>query len=378
MAPPEARPDQGAGGGERLLLVNAGSSSTKVSVVAGDQVAHQATLGPPGDPGVDDHLRGVLARFPPAASGHRVVHGGDHFAGPVVVGDEVEARLRALAELAPLHNPPGLALLDRVRDLAPGLPAVACFDTTFFADLPASAATFALPPAWRQLGVRRYGFHGLSHAWACERVGVLTGGPAGRTVSAHLGAGASLAAVHNGRAVDTTMGFTPLDGLVMATRSGQVDPGAVTFVLRHTGASVDEVEDLLETGSGLVGLAGTGDLRRVIAEADRGRAEAALAWAVYLHRLRSGVGAMAASLGGLDTLVFTGGAGEASARLRREACAGLAFLGVAVDPASNEEGRGDRLVSPAAAAVAVAVVAAREDLEMARQVRHALAATPGR
>jgi acetate kinase len=281
--------------------------------------------------------------------------------------------------LAPLHNPPALALVDLVRSLRPGLPAVACFDTAFFARLPPEAATYALPEAWRQgLGIRRYGFHGLSHAYAVRRAAELVPG-AERLVTCHLGSGASLAAVARGRPVDTTMGFTPLEGLVMATRAGSVDPGALVFVLRHSELSVAAVEEALERRSGLVGLAGTPDLRAVIERADRGDATAALAFGVYLHRLRAGIAAMAAALGGIDVLVFTGGAGWRSARLRAEACAPLGFLGVELDEAANAaEVLADRVVSPPGARVGVVVVEAREDLEIAAATRAVLRARGGR
>jgi len=355
----------------RLLAVNAGSSSTKCSVIdEGDETVARLDLPPPGDPSVDDALSALLDRFAPGASVHRIVHGGARWRQAVVVDAAVEADIAALGELAPLHNPAGLALLDHVRGLAPELAAVACFDTSYFADLPAEAATYALPAEWRErFGIRRYGFHGLSHAWATRRAAELVGRPvdALRTVSAHLGSGASLAAVDRGRPVDTTMGFTPLDGLVMATRPGSVDPGALTWVLRHGGPTPAGLDDVLERGSGLTALAGTPHLGEVIERAAGGDARCALAWGVYLHRLRTGVGAMVAAMDGLDLLVFTGGAGEGSPVLRAQACGGLGFLGLHVDDGANRA-TGDRVLS-SGAVPAVAVVAAREDLEMARQAR---------
>jgi acetate kinase len=289
------------------------------------------------------------------------------------VDEATEASLAGLGDLAPLHNPPALALLDRVRALD-DRPAVACFDTAFFADLPAAAATYAVPEEWRAgLGVRRYGFHGLSHAWASRRGAELEGRAVAdrRVVTAHLGAGASLAAVEHGRAVDTTMGFTPLEGLVMATRSGSVDPGALVHVLRRGGLSADDLDDALERRSGLLALAGTPDLAEVRRRADRGDGRAQLAWDVYLHRLRAALAAMTAAMGGVDLLVFTGGAGEGSATLRAEAVGGLGFLGLDLDPVANA-GSGDRLLS-VGGPPAVAVVGAREDLEMARQAEAVLA-----
>ena len=244
------------------------------------------------------------------------------------------------------------------------MPAVACFDTAFHATLTAAAATYALPRAWRERwGVRRYGFHGLSHAWAARRAG------GGRVVTCHLGAGASLAAVRDGRCLDTTMGFTPLDGLVMATRSGSVDPGLLLWLLEETGMAERELAEALEHQSGLLALAGTADMREVLAGVEHGDPDASLALDVYVHRLRAGIAAMAAALGGLDTLVFTGGVGERSAPVRAAAAAGLGFLGIALDPERNATAGGDADIGAEGAAVRTLVVEAREDLEIARQVR---------
>jgi acetate kinase len=239
------------------------------------------------------------------------------------------------------------------------VPAVACFDTAFHATLPEAASTYALPAEWRERWrIRRYGFHGLSHAWAASRAG------GGRVVTCHLGAGASLAAVHDGRCVDTTMGFTPLEGLVMATRSGSVDPGLLLWLLEQTGLAERELAHALEHESGVLALAGTADMREVVARGG-------LALDVYLHRLRAHIAAMTAALGGLDTLVFTGGVGEHSPEVRAGAADGLAFLGVAVDPHRNA--RGDEDIG--AGLVRVMVVEAREDVEIARGVRRVLGAS---
>ena len=250
-----------------------------------------------------------------------------------------------------------------MRAARPGLPEVACFDTAFHAGLPAAASTYALPAAWRERWpLRRYGFHGLSHAWAARRAGP------GRVVTCHLGAGASLAAVRDGRCVDTTMGFTPLEGLVMATRSGSVDPGLLLWLLEHTGMTERELAEALEHESGLKGLAGTGDMREVLAAAARGESAATLALDVYLHRLRAGIAEMVAALGGLDALVFTGGVGERAPEVRAGAAEGLGFLGVAVDAERNAAGAEEI----GAGGARVLVVEAREDLEIARGVRAAL------
>jgi acetate kinase len=304
------------------------------------------------------------------------VHGGRTYTGPVAIDDSVLAALRGLTDLAPLHQPAALDAVELVRRIRPGLPAVACFDTAFHAGLPAAAATYPIPARWRDpLGVRRYGFHGLSHAYAARRGAELLGrDEAGlRLVTCHLGAGASLAAVRSGRSVDTTMGFTPLDGLVMATRSGALDPGLLLWLERHAGVSPDELERELEHGSGLLGLAGTSDMREVVVRAQAGDAEGGLALAVYLHRLRSSVASMVAALGGLDGLVFTGGVGEGSAVVRAAAADGLGFLGVVIDGRRNADAEGDADISAAGAPVHTLVVRAREDLEIARGVRAVLA-----
>ncbi|MDQ6614421.1 MAG: acetate/propionate family kinase [Actinomycetota bacterium] len=364
----------------KVLTVNAGSSSLKLRIIGpGDGVGETADLPRHSGESVAAALSNFLAEAPAFdAVGHRVVHGGAEFDAPVLLDQRAEAALDRLDGLAPLHNPPAVEAVRVLLRLRPGLPQVACFDTAFHAGLPSEASTYALPHEWiTRWGLRRYGFHGLSHRYASRRGAQLVGRPASelRLVTAHLGSGASLAAVAAGRSVDTTMGFTPLAGLVMATRSGDVDPGLVLWLLQETGLTVQQVEDGLENGSGLLGLSGvSADLRAVLTAVDAGDDRAGVAYAVYLHRLRAAVAAMAASMGGLDGVVFTGGIGENSARLRRDACRGLNFLGVAVDDDANEQLSGDRVVSPAGTSVFVVVVAAREDLEIARQVRKVLAA----
>jgi acetate kinase len=343
----------------RVLVVNAGSSSLKLSLLGPDD----ALLWTGSDLG---ELQAA-----PDAVGHRVVHGGDRFVSPVRLDDATLAALHDLTELAPLHQPKSLAAIEAVSAAYPDVPAVACFDTAFHATLPPSASTYALPAEWRsRYGVRRYGFHGLSHAYASRQAD-----GASRVVTCHLGAGASLCAVLDGRSVDTTMGFTPLEGLVMATRSGSVDPGLLLWLQQHEGVSVDEMADALDHSSGLAGLAGTSDMREVLARAESGDADARLAFDVYVHRLRAGIGAMAASLGGLDALVFTGGVGERSAPVRAAACSGLGFLGVAVDSAANDAvSDADADVTAPGATARVLVVHAREDLEIAAQTRAVLGA----
>jgi acetate kinase len=304
--------------------------------------------------------------------GHRIVHGGGRFREAVRIDAEVESALRELVELAPLHQPKSIAALDAVTAVLPDLPAVACFDTAFHATLPKSAATYALPAEWRERwGLRRYGFHGLSHAWVARRVPELLGrrAKAPLIVSCHLGAGASLCAISDGNSIDTTMGFTPLEGLVMATRSGSVDPGMLLWLLERSDLSERELAHALEHESGLLGLAGTADMREVLARVATAEHAAELALDAYLHRLQAGIGAMAASLRGLDALVFTGGVGENAAEIRARAASGLAFLGVFVDERRNRELAGDGDISAGRAPVRTLVIRAREDLEIARQVR---------
>jgi len=366
---------------ELLLVVNAGSSSLKLSVVALDATAADATAADdakatvatttienwrgtdlaPVDTFLRAHRVGVVA--------HRIVHGGTRFAGPARLDAATDAAIAALAPLAPLHQGRALAGITAVRRLLPDAVGVACFDTAFHATIPPAAATYAVPAAWRERwGLRRYGFHGLSHAWASRRAAQLLDRPLGELgmVTCHLGAGASLCAVAGGVSVDTTMGFTPLEGLVMATRSGTVDPGLITWLLRQ-GLDVDEIDDGLEHHGGLVALCGTADMRQLLLDRERGGAAAAAAFAVYVHRLCREAGGMSAALARLDVLVFTGGVGERAAAVRAAAVAGLAHLGVALDQAANGAAEGDAVITGAGSATAVVVVTAREDLEIARQ-----------
>jgi acetate kinase len=354
----------------RVLVVNAGSSSLKLRVLdPEDAVAAEADIDAPRAQVDEDALRAWIGGAGTVdAVGHRIVHGGERFRSAVRVDDGVVRELRALTDLAPLHQPKSLAALDAVLAALPDTPTVACFDTAFHATLAPEATTYAVPRAWRERwGIRRYGFHGLSHAYASRRAAEMTG--ARRVVTAHLGAGASLAAVRDGRSVDTTMGFTPLEGLVMATRSGSVDPGLLLWLLERERLEVAEMSAALEHEGGLRALAGTADMREVLARAGDGDDEARVALGVYLHRLRAGIAAMAAALGGLDALVFTGGVGERSAPVRAAAADGLGFLGVALDAARNGAPDGDADVSADGAPVRTLVVPAREDVEIAREVR---------
>jgi acetate kinase len=367
-----------AAAGGPVLTVNVGSSSLKLSVLdAPDQVLARSEEGFAGKRGeLEAAFEQILGEVPEvAAAGHRVVHGGDRFSEPLPIGDEAEADLKGLADLAPLHNPPAVAAIETLRRLRPQLPAVACFDTAFHATIPPAASTYAVPEAWSApMPLRRYGFHGLSHSYASRRAAELLGRDLAdmRVVTAHLGAGASLAAVQGGRSVDTTMGFTPLEGLVMATRSGSLDPGLLLWVQRHTGRDPEQMESELDRDSGLLALSGHADLRDVISGGEAGDERCRLALQVYLHRLVAAVAAMAAAMGGIDALVFTGGIGEHLDQLRAQACERLAFLGLELDPASNASSNADAVLSPPDAPVPAVVVTAREDIEIARAVRSTL------
>jgi acetate kinase len=360
----------------RVLVVNAGSSSLKLSVLDGDELCEAEEL-PAGRGAVgDEPIAAAVARFGWVdAIGHRIVHGGDRFLDAVRIDPSVVANLWKLADLAPLHQAKSLEALEAVSRIQPDCPAVACFDTAFHATIPPAANTYALPRAWRERwGLRRFGFHGLSHAYAARRAAELLGRPLDglRIVTCHLGAGASLAAVQSGRSVDTTMGFTPLEGLAMATRSGSVDPGLLLWLLEHADLREEQMAHALEHESGMVALAGNADMRAVIQSAQDGDPDAQLALGVYLHRLRSGIAAMAAAMNGLDVIVWTGGVGQ-RAPVIRAAGDGLGFLGIEIDHAKNETATTDMELTAPGATVRTLVVNAREDLEIARQVRRVLA-----
>jgi acetate kinase len=295
-----------------------------------------------------------------------VVHGGE-LRDPTWIDDELEARLRQLVELAPLHNAPAVEAIAEARRALPGIPHVAVFDTAFHRTIPAVAATYALPQRWRR-EIRRYGFHGLSVQWASERLAVP------RLVVCHLGGGCSITAIRDGRSVDTTMGFTPLEGVPMATRPGSVDPGALLYLLRHD-VTLGDLDEVIEHESGLLALSGTsGD----VAELERSRDPAAgFALQVFTYRIAAAVGAMSVALAGLDALVFTAGIGEHSARVRREVCAHLGFLGVELDDARNDTAEPDAEIATDASTVRVVVVRAREELVAARAARALLALDGG-
>ncbi len=312
-----------------------------------------------------------------AAVGHRVVHGGRTFYRPTIVDDAVIAKLEELSPLAPLHNPPAIEGIEVARRLLPDIPHVAVFDTAFFHNLPAAAATYAID---RELAekwwIRRYGFHGTSHHYVSERAADFLGRPVGQLnqIVLHLGNGASAAAIAGGRPVDTSMGLTPMEGLVMGTRSGDVDPGIISYLWRAAKMSVDEIESMLNHESGMLGLAGERDFRRLAEMIESGDSSAQLAYSVFIHRLRKYIGAYLAVLGHTDVVSFTAGIGENDAAVRRDAVAGMEELGIVLDERRNlSAGKGARRISSDDSPIAVLVVPTNEELAIARDCVGALA-----
>jgi acetate kinase len=304
------------------------------------------------------------------AVGHRVVHGGDRYTSAVRITSAVKRAIEELTELAPLHNPASLEGITAVEQVLPGIPQVAAFDTSFHATLSEAARTYALPRKWtREWGIRRYGFHGLSHSYCSTEAEKKLDRRGLRLVIAHLGNGASVSAVHDGVCVDTSMGFTPLEGLVMATRSGTVDPGILTYLLRNKGLNVEELDNALNHESGLLGISGTSsDLRQLLSELSH-NPDARLAVDVYVRRIVQTIGAMVAILGGIDALVFTAGVGERAAKIRTWVCEKLKYLGLELDSAANENCHPDADIATSASAVRILVIATREDLAIMRETR---------
>jgi acetate kinase len=306
-----------------------------------------------------------------AAVGHRVVHGGP-FTSSVRITPEVRSRLTALADLAPLHNPPSLQTLAAAEAELPGVTQVAVFDTAFHATIAPEARTYPVPDRWtREWGIRRFGFHGLSHAYCARRAAEMLGRPAEelRLVICHLGHGCSASAVSGGRCVDTTMGFTPLEGLMMATRSGSIDPSIVLHVQQHHGLTAEQVETALNRESGLLGVSGvSGDMRQVLAAAREGHERARLALGIYTHRVRQAIGALAVTMGGVDALVFTAGVGEHASEIRKSICTGLECLGLELDAQANSTCLPDGDVARPASRARILVIATREDATMLREV----------
>jgi acetate kinase len=367
-----------------VLVLNAGSSSLKYRAVdpATGAARVSGTIERVGERGgeVPDHesaVRLALERLqaahaePPVAVGHRVVHGGSRFDRAVVVDADVEDAIDDLSALAPLHNPAALAGIRAARAVLPDVPHVAVFDTAFHRTIPEAASTYAIDAdlAARH-GIRRYGFHGTSHRFVSRAAADFLGKPIEETrmIVLHIGNGASACAVDRGRSIETSMGMTPLEGLVMGTRSGDIDPAVLFHLHRRAGLGFDELEALLNRGSGLLGLTGSSDMRDVQAAELDGDARAALALEVYRHRIRRYVGAYTAELGGLDAVVFTAGVGEHDSLLRRRSLAGLEHLGIAVDPDRNElASTHARRISPEGSPVQVLVVPTDEEWEIARQ-----------
>lgn len=385
-----------------VLVLNSGSSSLKYSMVQPDpgiSVAHGIVEKIGSDHALatlefgglkigrerriadhDDALRLTFEMFAEAgghletlglvAVGHRVVHGGREFYRPTVIDDALIARLNELAPLAPLHNPPGVLGIEVARRILPDLPHIAVFDTAFFHDLPAAAATYAIDretaEAW---GVRRYGFHGTSHQYVSEQAAEFLGAdPAGISqIVLHLGNGASASAIVGGRPVDTSMGMTPMEGLVMGTRSGDVDPGIIFYLARTAAMATEDIENMLNRRSGVYGLAGHNDFRELHKLIESGDAAARLAYDVYIHRLRKYIGAYLAVLGNTDVISFTAGVGENDATVRRDALTGLAPLGIELDEHLNESpGKGPRVISAENSPITVLVIPTNEELAIAR------------
>jgi acetate kinase len=395
-----ARPSDGP---TRVLCLNAGSSSLKAAVFelsAAERRLAQAALERLGqddarlwvrDAGgetivdrtlaVPDHAHAVqeliaeLERapgvFPPAAVGHRVVHGGPHRTEPARIDDRLRAELAELVPFAPLHLPAEIRCIEAVARHFPEALQVACFDTAFHRRMPAVAQRFPLPRALWDEGVRRYGFHGLSYEFVVSELGA---DARGRIVIAHLGNGASMAAVEDGAPIDTTMGFTPTGGLMMGTRSGDLDPGVLVHLLAARGYDAARIDELVNRESGLLGVSGSSADMKTLLESEGRDPRAAEAVALYCHHLRRAIGALAATLGGLDALVFTGGIGEHAPPVRERACAGLGHLGVALDPAANAAGAA--VISSRASHCTVRVVSTNEELVVARHTRAALLHNP--
>jgi acetate kinase len=364
-----------------ILVINAGSSSVKYQVIDTDNGESLRSgsindIGLPG--GVTDHNEAIVIVLDEVGElgridgvGHRVVHGGERYSTPTVITAEVEDHIHDLASLAPLHNPANLAGIRAAQLALPDVAHVAVFDTAFHRSLSLAASTIPIPAdlATAQ-GVRKYGFHGTSHHYVSDIASQMLGGnpEEHRVITLHLGNGSSVAAVNGGVCVETSMGFTPLQGLVMGTRAGDIDPAIVTHLLRTTEMTVEEIDAMLNTQSGLKAIAGTSDFRDITAGVEAGDSDSILALDVWSWRIRHYIGAYTALLGGLDALVFTGGIGENSALGRARATAGISFMGIQVDDYLNERSSNQaRTISPAGTAVKVMVIPTNEELSIARQ-----------
>jgi acetate kinase len=388
----------------KILVCNSGSSSLKFSLFEADDESLLAeggidwtttptrlVLRRPGQPEIREEMNlqahgDAIARIlqdlqtgPSApllglddidAVSHRVVHGGSRYTAAVLITSDVKDALDELSELAPLHNPAALDGIRAVEQVLPSAPQVAVFDTAFHATLSAAARTYPVPRQWtNDWGIHRYGFHGLSHAYCARRAAEILNRSDARLVIAHLGNGASVSAVRNGLCVDTSMGFTPLEGVVMGTRSGSLDPGILLYLLRRKALSPEQLDHALNHESGLLGISGTfSDMRQILKNSTQNE-DARLALEVYIHRLQQTIGAMAATLGGVDALVFTAGVGENSARVRELACANLGHLGLGLDKEVNDTCRPDADVASPGSRGRILVIATNEDLTILRQTR---------
>lgn len=301
--------------------------------------------------------------------GHRVVHGGQEFEESTLVTPEVKAAIKRLAVLAPVHNPANLEGIEAIERILPSVPQVAVFDTAFHRQMPLPAVVYPVPYEWFEQGIRRYGFHGISHQYCAHRAAQLLGKDlaALRLVTCHLGNGCSLAAIRDGHSIDTTMGFTPMEGLMMGSRSGSVDPGILLYLQQQKGYPVAQLDSILNKASGLKGIAGSADMRGILHAMQEGNAQARLAFDMFVHRLRYYIGAMLATLGGLDALVFAGGIGENSADVRAAACASFAFLCLELDLQKNAQSPADQFISAADSAVPVLIVSTQEDWAIAQE-----------
>src|ERR1700687_2312986 len=302
--------------------------------------------------------------------GHRIVHGGQDFEQATAITPEVKSAIARMSVFAPLHNRAELDGIAAIEKRIGGVPRVAVFDTGFHSRLPQPAAVYPGPYEWLAQGIRRYGFHGINHQYCAERTAQLLGRDLRslKIVTCHLGNGCSLAAIREARSIDTTMGFTPLEGLMMGTRSGSIYPGILTCLLRQSGFTGQQLDELLNTKSGLLGISGiSGDMRQVVVAMKDGHPRAKLAFELFVHRVQAGIGAMIAVLGGIDALVFTAGIGENSPEVRAAACANFAFLGLKIDAAQNAQSSADRDISVSDSAVCVLIVRAQEDWVIARE-----------
>ncbi|MBF8258092.1 MAG: Acetate kinase [Actinobacteria bacterium] len=363
-----------------VLVLNAGSSTLKYSLFVGrsTELAAEGIIEESTEDAAKDAATAILAAIhddtasdPVVAVGHRVVHGGRVFLESVSIDARVLEEIARLSELAPLHNPPALAAIGAARKAIPGVPHIAVFDTAFYADLPPERHVYALPYEWySENGIRRYGFHGISHAYCAGRAAEFLGRPLEglRIVTCHLGNGCSATATLGGKAVATTMGFTPLEGLVMGSRAGSVDPGILLHVMERMGLSARELGEILQRHSGLLGVSGvSSDFRTVHEAAKDGNERARLALSIYADSVRGAIGALTVALGGVDAVVFTAGVGENAAPLREEVCRGLDCLGLRLDPVLNRTLRPDADLSAANSSGRILVLHTREDLHIARE-----------